>query len=112
MSNLTSNDSRKYIGNVRIRAENQYVNITTATNTNAIKTGNGVLRKIIINKAVASGVITIYDDLIATGSSIIGTITFPATLLENQKVLDYDCNFNTGLSIKTVQANDLTVVYD
>lgn len=110
MTNLTSNDERLYVGNVRVRAENDYRYIATATNT-TVKSGEGVLRSLAVNKAVASGEITIYDSVIATGSNIIGKITFPGTLLQNQVFLPYDVNFSTGLSIKTSQATDITVSY-
>ncbi len=84
-------------------------NITTATTTTP-KSGPGALHGIIINKAVASGVITIYDNTAASGA-IVGTITFPATLLNNQDSLFYDCQITTGITIVTSAAFDLTVLY-
>lgn len=89
---------------------NSFVNIPTATTT-AVKASAGVLHAIIINKAVASGIITIYDSLAASGTKI-GTITFPATLLNDAPYsLLYDLAFATGLTIVTSAATDLTVVY-
>ena len=87
-----------------------YKNITTQTTT-LVKTGMGVLHSIVVNKAVASGVITIYDNTSA-GSPIIATITMPGTLHADQIVLKYDCAFTTGLTIVTSgAAQDITVTY-
>ena len=84
-------------------------NISTATTT-TVKSGGGVLVRIVCNKAVASGVITIYDNTAGSGT-LIGTITEPATLLATQWMLDYGCGFATGLTIVTGQADDLTVIW-
>lgn len=86
-----------------------YSNIASASTT-VVKTGSGVLKKIIVNKLVASGAITIYDNTAASGTKI-GTITSPATLLVNQLTLDYGVRFLTGLTIVTSAADDVTVVY-
>ena len=82
-------------------------NITTATTT-VVRTGAGVLHAITVNAAVASGTITVYDNSAGSGTKI-ATITFPATLLASQIVLLYDVVFTTGLTIVTVEANDITV---
>lgn len=84
-----------------------YTNIASATTT-VCRTGSGVLHAITVNKAVASGTITIYDNTAGSGTKI-GIITFPATLLANQNTLIYDVVFTTGLTIVTVEANDITV---
>lgn len=85
----------------------QYTNIASATTT-TIRTGKGILNRITVNKAVASGVITIYDNTAGSGTKI-GTITNPATLLHSQITLDYDVAFTTGLTIVTSAADDITV---
>lgn len=84
-------------------------NITSATTT-TVKTGAGVLRRIVNNKAIALSVITIYDNTAASGTKI-GTITNPAALLASQLVADYDVAFSTGLTIVTSLADDITVVW-
>ena len=84
-------------------------NITTATTT-LVRTGAGILERVICNKAVLSGTITIYDGLSASGTKL-ATITHPATLLQNQYELNYGVRFGTGLTIVTGQADDLTIVY-
>jgi hypothetical protein len=86
-----------------------YVNIASATTT-AIKTGFGKLHKIVINKPVANGVITVYDNTAGSGNKI-ATITLPATLLQDCVMLDYETAFGTGLTIVTSAATDITVTY-
>ena len=89
---------------------NSSVNIATATTTTA-KTGKGCLKRIVINKPVATAVITVYDNTAASGTKL-ATITLPATLLEDTKSLEFDVAFGTGLTIVTSQATDLTVVFN
>jgi hypothetical protein len=88
---------------------NSFRNIISATTT-TVKSGSGVLVKIINNKAVASGVITMYDNTAASGTKI-GTITSPAVLLQSQIPLEYNAAFSTGLTIVTSTADDITVIY-
>lgn len=93
------------------RSDNvKYANITSATTT-TVKTGIGRLIRIVANKKVAAGVITIYDNTTASTPKI-GTITHPGTLLNDQQTYEYGCDFNTGLTITTSAAEDLTVVYE
>lgn len=90
-----------------------FTNIAGAATT-TVKTGRGKLAKIIVNKAVASGVITVYDNTAGSGTKI-GTITQPATLLQSQWATDYGNDgilFQTGLTIVTSAADDITVVYE
>ena len=86
-----------------------YTNIASATTT-VVATGTGVLHSVTINKGVASGVITIYDNTAGSGTKI-ATITEPATLLQNQLTLLYDVSFVTGLTFVTAQADDITVAW-
>lgn len=97
-------------GTVRIAGYN-YTNITTQTTT-LVKGGAGVLHAIIINKPLAAGVIEL-DDALTHTTPVIGTITLPATLLQDgPKVGTYDVAFSTGLSITTSGATqDITVVW-
>ena len=89
----------------------EYTHITTQTTTAAIITGRGVIRKIVINKPLAGGVITIYDNTAASGN-VIGIITCDVTLSDSPVSIDYDVVVGTGLTIKTAGANqDITVVY-
>lgn len=87
---------------------NNYENINTNTTT-VVKSGSGVLKRIVVNKAGAySNTCTIYDNTSGTGT-IIGTINPVYT----QIVFEYDVVFNTGLTIVTATgaAADLTIVY-
>lgn len=84
-----------------------FKNIAGAATT-VISAKAGMLGHITVNKAVASGVITVYDNSGASGTKI-ATITHPATLLQNQYTLTYDCAFVNGLTIVTSAADDITV---
>ena len=92
----------------------RHQNITAAApTTTVVKTGYGTLHSIIINKATANAVITIYDGVTAASGSLIGTVTLPATLLRSQDVLIYDVAFAEGLTIVTsTAACDLTISFE
>lgn len=88
-----------------------YSNIASATTT-VCRSGKGFLSKIVVNTAVANGVITVYDNTAASGTKI-ATITMPATLLQNHFTLDFGkVMFNTGLTVVTSAATDITVVIE
>jgi predicted RecA/RadA family phage recombinase len=84
-----------------------------STATTTIKSGLGVLRKIVVNKPLAAAVVTIYDNTAGSGTKI-GTITMPATLLtDGPYTVLYDAQFDTGLTVvTTVAIMDLTFVYE
>ena len=84
-----------------------YTNIPAAETT-LVRTGAGVLKCLIVNKAVASSTIVIYDGIDATGT-VIATITHPAVLLHSQIALPYNVAFTTGLTIVTDDDDDITV---
>lgn len=90
-------------------ATKNYTNVASATTT-AVKSGAGTLHSITVNKAVASGVITVYDNTAGSGTKI-ATITNPATLLHSQMFLPYGVRFATGLTIVTSAADDITVAW-
>lgn len=94
----------------KVEQRYSYLNITTATTT-VVKSGVGFFHLIVINKHVATGVITIYDNTAASGTKI-ATITTGAAILSDPP-LDavYDVSFTTGLTIVTSQAEDITVSY-
>lgn len=100
---ISTNPAQTYVSNT-------YSNITT-TATTVVKSGAGTFSKIVINKAAATGVITVYDNTAASGT-IIATLTEPAALLASQNSIAYDVAFATGLTIVTgTAAQDITVVY-
>lgn len=84
--------------------------ISTATTTQ-VKSGAGILHKIIVNTLVASATISLIDN--TAGSTVnIGLITLPGTITSDVPfTLTYDLGFTTGLRIITSGATDLTVVY-
>jgi hypothetical protein len=96
-------------GRALVEQRNTYLNITTATTT-VVKSGSGFLHLIMINSAIASGTITIYDNTSAAGTKI-ATITMPTVLLANQVLLRYDVVFSTGLTIVTTGLEDISVSY-
>jgi len=87
-----------------------FVNITLAApTTTVVKTGMGVLHTITFNKPVATGVVTVYDSLAASGT-VIATITVPASPMP--VTLIFDATFMTGLTVTTATAaQDITVTY-
>ena len=92
--------------------ENNYSfnNIASATTT-VVKSGAGFLHSITINKHVLAGVITIYDNTAASGTTI-ATITEGAALLTDPPITAvYDIAFSTGLTILTSAAENLTISY-
>lgn len=85
-----------------------YTNINAA-GTTVVKSGAGVLHSITFNKPVASEVWTLYDNTAASGTKI-GTITLPATLLQQGPYTAvYDIAFSTGLTIVSTGTTDGTV---
>lgn len=88
----------------------KFRNITTATTT-TLRTGVGRLVGINVNKAVASSIITVYDNTSAAGTKI-ATITNPATLVHSQICFPYNLEFRTGLTITTSSTDDITVIYE
>lgn len=90
-----------------------YNHITAAAPTNTVvKSSPGFLHSIVINKPLASGVITVYDNTSAAGNTI-AIITQPVTLLsDGPHTALYDVSFETGLTITTSgAAQDITVTY-
>jgi len=97
---------------LKVYAPNSYSNIVLAAPTTTfVKLTSGFLHKVIINKTTALGVITMYDNTVASGN-LIGTITMPAALLASQVVMEYNVSFTTGLTIVTSgAAQDITVSF-
>lgn len=92
------------------RRGHNYTNITTATTT-VVKSGEGILRRLIINSPVATGVVTIYDNTSATGAKI-ATILNPAGIAVNPVTVEYNVKFSTGLTIVTSAVDNITVVWN
>ena len=92
---------------------NIYTNITAAApTTTTVASRPCILSGLTINKAAATGVITIYDGTAAQNVKV-ATITSPGTLLQNQVSLDFkDIVLKTGLTIVTsTAAQDITVAH-
>ena len=87
-----------------------FLNITAAApTTTVVRTGSGILHSITFNKPVATGVVTVYDNVAASGT-VIGTITVPASPIP--VTLTYNVAFENGLTIVTATAaQDITVSF-
>lgn len=92
------------------QGSHSYTRIVTATTT-VIKATQGTLHRVVVNKKVASGVISVYDDPAAAATPI-AIITNPGTLLDSAQTFEYGVHFKNGLTIVTAQADDITVVWD
>ncbi len=90
------------------KSQYQSTNITLAApTTTLIATGNGVLHTITFNNPVATGVVTVYNNIVASGTKL-ATITTPAS--PQPVTLTFDCAFGIGLAITTATAaQDITV---
>lgn len=75
--------------------------------TTLVKTGAGILRRIVVN-TTAAGTTEVFDKLTAAAPLI--------ALLKSgvgEGTYEYNCRFGTGLTVKTGHADqDITVVYE
>lgn len=76
--------------------------------TNTVKSGPGTLWRITLNKPAALSTVTIYDNTAGSGT-VIGIITNTTDV--KPYFLDYGLRFETGLTIVTSGADDLSVVF-
>lgn len=83
--------------------------ITATTTTH--KSGSGTLVSLIVNKHVATGVITVYDNTAGSGTTLAIITTGAAVLTDAPIGAQYNIPFSTGLTIVTSQAEDITIVY-
>lgn len=106
---LDDMDSYFFSDGGEVTTGSEGTNISSA-GTNVLSDRSGVIRRVVINNAIAGGIVTIYDNVIASGT-IIATITIPAVLTFNQIVLDYGIRFLNGLTVVTTNNTNITVVY-
>ncbi len=86
-------------------------NIASATTT-VVKASPGELKRVIINKGVVSGVITIYDNASAASGTKVATLTFGAALLSDPPLsAEYGTWCSKGITVVTSAATDVTIVY-
>lgn len=86
----------------------QYKYIAGAATTQ-VKTGRGRLRRIVLNKPVASATISLIDGTSGTTANL-GIITNTSDV--KPYYLDFNLIFMNGLRIVTSGADDITVVYE
>ena len=83
--------------------------VLAAPTTTTVKASPGHLHSIVFNKAVNTGVVTVYDNTAGSGTKI-ATITTGGNA--RRITLLYDVAFKTGLTIVTsTSAQDITVTY-
>ena len=89
----------------------KFLNVA-AQATTVVKAAPGILHRIVVNKAVANGTLTLYDHASAASGTKLGTVTCPGTLLQNHFVLEFGCSFANGLVIVGGAADvDYTAIY-
>lgn len=96
------------LGHLIVTERGSYSHITANTTT-TIKTGIGILKKIVVNtKGASSNIATVYDNTTGTGT-VIAVIDTTSEI----GAMEYDLAFTTGLTIVTATGTpaDLTVVY-
>lgn len=81
-----------------------YTNVATNTTTTC-KTGRGALHSIVVNTA-AAGAITVYDNSAGSGTVI---ATLKSSVAEGTYL--YDVQFDTGLTVVTAAATDITITW-
>lgn len=94
---------------ITIPASSSYVHLS-ANGTTTVKSGAGVLRRIVINtRGGITNTLTIYDNTTATGT-VIGVIDTAAAGGE----FGYELNFTTGLTVVLAGgvAADITIIYE
>ena len=81
-------------------------NVTTITKqtTTVVKTGSGILGKVLIPTAVASATIKIYDGPAASGRVLLDTMAFTASPPVVPTVLDLNLFFGINLTVVTAGA--------
>jgi len=87
-----------------------FTNFAGGTTTGTqVKTGEGVLYKVVINSPTAAGTITMYDGTSTSGSPM-GVITVPSSPVPVS--LEYNMYFKTGLFVVVAsQTEDVTFIY-
>lgn len=82
-----------------------------ANGTTTVKSGAGVLRRIVVNtKGSTANTLTIYDNTTATGA-VIGAVD---TVNAAGGAFDYELDFTTGLTVVLAggTAADITIIYE
>jgi hypothetical protein len=104
---ISTGDSPLVMANKQAAAAvngDSYHNLT-GNATTTVKSGSGVLDRIVVNTAGTSSTVTVYDNTAGSGTKI-------ATASGNaQVVLSYGVHFATGLTIVTTGSPDITVSY-
>ncbi len=77
-----------------------------------VKSVAGVLHEVTINKPVINAILALYDNPSGASGTVIGTITYPATLLSDPPLVGlHDIRFTTGLTLSITGPMDVTISY-
>lgn len=87
----------------------QYRMISTAATT-VVSVNAGTLRRIALNNPGPGGTVTLYDNTAASGTQV-GIISVPGSA-NNPFMMEYDIEFQNGLTVVTSSAMNITVVFD
>lgn len=93
----------------KVREGYNYRHISSATTT-TVKSGQGVLKAIVINNQIANATTEIYDNTAGSGT-LIAVIAAPAASAVKPLSIEYNVGFTTGLTLVTSAAESITVVY-
>lgn len=86
-------------------------NVTVA-GTVVVAVGPGALQRVVVNTAVASGVVTLYDGSDAAATTKIATITYATLKKDPPRAIEFGVRFTTGLVVTTTAATNMTIVYE
>ncbi len=93
---------------------NLYKNVVGVSLASAtiVKSVAGVLHEVTINKPVINAILALYDNPSGASGTVIGTITYPATLLSDPPLVGlHDIRFTTGLTLSITGPMDVTISY-
>jgi hypothetical protein len=89
---------------IRTSGGYNYSNYTTANTGVQVKTGAGLLGRVVINTPIASGTVGLYDN--TSAATPIALITLPASLVSDGPItVPYECYFATGLYFVSTGTN-------
>lgn len=96
-----------------LKAMSSFLNVpsSTAAVSSLVKTGAGILKRVVINQPAVSTSVVLRDGLSSASTVFIGSPALGASVV-NLNPLQYDLNFDTGLHVITPPGWDITVVYD
>jgi hypothetical protein len=93
---------------MRVKQQGSKAAHITSAGTNQVKSGHGILRRIVFNTVVGASTVSVIDNTEGTTAEFVITNSAVTTPYD----LEYGYMFHLGLRIITSGADDITVVYD